>query len=230
MQLVLEDVHVQGRRGPLLQLDGLTVETGEAVLVAGEPGQGHTALSLVLSGRLAPAAGRVGLVHDDGTVTVDRAALRRVSAIVDLPAVSEPDDAVPVATVVAEDLAQARRPLRPGTTGSWLADLGTGLEGNERMDELPGILRTSVLTALAAEAPTVRFLLLALPDRHWGEPVQWWGLARSYAAAGYGVLVQCTRSSARDLGATLAPARRTTPLVALRARPDHPHANEEDQP
>ena len=42
---------------------------------------------------------------------------------------------------------------------------------------------------------------------------------------GYGVLVQCTRSSARDLGADLPPARgddalRAAPVEALRTRPE----------
>ena len=219
MQLVLEDVHVQGRRGPLLQLDRLAVETGECVLVAGEPGQGHTALALVLTGRLNPDSGRVGLVRDDGSVTDDPEILREVSAVVDLPTISEPDDEVPIGAVVAEDLALAHRTRRSEAAREWLTDLGTGLDGSERVDELPSLVRTSVLTALAAEREQVRFLILALPDRHGGEPSRWWALAQEYAAAGYGLLVQSTPTSARDLGAGMGSTQRTTPEVALRTRP-----------
>ena len=144
---------------------------------------------------------------------------RRVSAVVDLPSVSEPDDAVPIGSVVAEDLALARRSLRPESAQHWLSELGTGLHGSERVDELPGLLRTNVLTALAAERTEVRFLDLALPDRHGGVPSRWWALAQEYAAAGFGVLVQSTPTSARDLGATLDATLPTTPVVALRTRP-----------
>ena len=219
MQLVLEDVHVEGRRGPLLHLDRLSVETGECVLVAGEPGQGHTALALVLTGRLAPHAGRVGLVRDDDSVTDDPAALRRVSAVIDLPTISEPDDAVPIGSVVAEDLALARRSLRTESADRWLSELGTGLDGSARVAELPSLLRTHVLTAVAAERAEVRFLVIALPDRHGGDPARWWAMAQEYAGAGFGVLVQSTPTSARELGATPAVALPTTPVVALRVGP-----------
>ena len=66
MRIELEQVRVQGRRAPLLELDAFDWETGECLLLAGEPGQGHTALALVLTGRLEPFSGRVRLIRDDG--------------------------------------------------------------------------------------------------------------------------------------------------------------------
>lgn len=225
MQIVLEGVHVQGRRGPLLQLDGLSLATGGCVLLAGEPGQGHTALALVLTGRLAPFTGRVRLIRDDGSESVDRKELRRLTAVVDLPSVSEPDEEVRVGSVTGEDLSLARHPVWPGTPGRWLAKHRLASLERSRVDALPVPLRTELLTALAVERNHVRFLVLALPDRHGGHPSQWWAIARAYAAAGYGVLVQCGRSSARDLGARLPPAeggsdQRATPVEALRVPPD----------
>jgi len=224
MQLSLDQVHVQGRRGPLLRLDHLELETGECVLLAGEPGQGHTALALALTGRLAPHTGRVRLLRDDGSPTTQRKELRRRSAVVDLPAVSEPVEAVRVGTVAAEDLALARRTVWPGVPGGWLAAHRLASLERNRVDTLPGAVRTALLTALAAERKGVRFLVLSLPDRHGGDPSQWWAIAQAYATVGYGVLVQCGLTSARELGATLPPPahgsdQRTTPLEAMRLRP-----------
>ncbi|WP_193604507.1 P-loop NTPase family protein [Nocardioides dongkuii] len=223
VQIVLEDVRVQGRRAPLLELDRLAVETGECVLVAGEPGQGHTALALVLTGRMAPSSGRVRLVDDGGSFSYDPRELRRVTAVVDLPGVSEPDDEVPVGTVTAEGLALAHRGAGPRAPGRWLARQHLGELEPDRVDALVGPTRTALLTALAAERVGVRFLVLTLPDRHGDEPAHWWDLSQQYAGAGYGVLVQCNRSSARDLGAALPPAQGVRnqyarPVETLRVR------------
>ncbi|TNC47090.1 hypothetical protein [Mumia zhuanghuii] len=224
MRVVLEDVKVQGRRGPLLDIDHFSVDTGECVLMAGEPGQGNTAMALVATGRLTPSGGNASLVRDDGTTTHDKAELRQLTAVVDLPAVSEPDDAVPVGTVVAEGLALARRGSMPGEPTKWLRTHDWEQLRSVRMDAIPGAVRTALLSALVAERADVRFLVLSLPDRHGGEPVDWWEIAQSYASVGYGVLVQCGRSSARDLGANLPAARgdsarQVTPVEAVRTRP-----------
>ncbi len=227
MQLVLDDVRVEGRRGSLLELGHFALGAGECVLMAAEPGQGHTALALVLTGRLSPYAGSVRLVRDDGTQTTKRRELRRASAVVDLPAISAPDDAVRVGTVVTEDLALARRRTLPGATRRWVGAHQLTQQRPQRADALDGPARTAVLTALAAERRRVRFLVITLPDRHGGEPAHWWAIAQSYAAVGYAVLVQCGRSAARDLGADLPPSRgdrdlRATPTEVLRTRPTTP--------
>ncbi|MBD7916755.1 hypothetical protein H9657_00460 [Cellulomonas sp. Sa3CUA2] len=209
----------------MLHLETLTLTTGECVLVAGEPGQGHTALALVATGRLAPFEGRVVLTDADGVVSTARDALRSVSAVVDLPGISEPDDTLTTATVVAEERSFARAGSRRSDVRRWLASHELAAYGDVRMDDLPGPVRTALLTSLTAERPGVRFLVISLPDRHGGEPAAWWSIAQAFAARGYGVLVQCSRSSARDLGATLEPARgdasqRATPVESLRAGVD----------
>ena len=100
MQITVDDVQVEGRRAPLLETTSLTLSSGECVLLAGEPGHGHTALALVATGRLAPFSGTVALVEDDGTTTTTVPAdLRRVTAVVDVPGISEPDEALSVGDV-----------------------------------------------------------------------------------------------------------------------------------
>lgn len=222
MQITLSGVRVEGRRDPMLEATDLAWSTGECLLVAGEPGHGHTALALVATGRFVPSSGTVRL---DGTA-VPPPALRARTAVVDVPGISEPDDALSLADVVAEGLALAGRRSLPRDVTRWLEERSLAEDRGRRVDQLPGVVRTAVLAALATEDPDVRFVVLTLPDRHGGEPSGWWETARTLAASGLGVLVQCTRSSARDLGVDLPPARGATlhepPQVVLREVPGAP--------
>jgi len=240
MQITLTDVRVDGRREPMLDELDLTWSTGECVLVAGEPGHGHTALALVATGRLEPSAGQVRLVPGDDEAPARRAArrarpsgrsagratLRDVTAVVDVPGISEPDEALTVSDVVAEGLALAGRRSLPTDVTRWLTDHSLATDRSRRIDQVPGVVRTALLAALAAENEGVELLVLTLPDRHGGEPSGWWEVAQTLAASGLGVLVQCTRASARDLGADLPPARGASfhepPVVVLRTRPAAP--------
>jgi len=117
MQIVLDGVAVQGRRDPMLAPFDLTLRTGEAVLVAAEPGHGHTALALAATGRLVPSSGRVTL--EGAPETRPPLTLADVSAVVDVPGVSEPVESIPVHTHVAEDLALARRRTLPRDVAAW---------------------------------------------------------------------------------------------------------------
>jgi hypothetical protein len=150
----------------------------------------------VVSGRLVPDAGDV-LV--DGMP--DPARLRARSAVVDVPGVTEPDEALTVAGTAAETLALAGRHAGPRAVARWLAANDLDHVRTARTDQLDALTRTSLLTALAVQDPDVRFLVLTLPDRHGGAPEEWWALAGAYAARGYGVLVQCTAASAQILRA-----------------------------
>ncbi|MBD5786186.1 hypothetical protein IF650_08345 [Cellulosimicrobium terreum] len=233
MQITLSGVRVDGRREPALDTIDLSWSTGECVLVAAEPGHGHTALALVATGRFVPSAGTVRLdpaapARAGGrvrhrTTAAAAATLREVSAVVDVPGVNEPDDALTVADVVAEGLALAGRRALPPDVTRWLADHSLVADRGRRIDQVPGVVRTALLAALAAEREGVGFLVLTLPDRHGGEPDGWWEVARTVAGSGLGVLVQCSRASARGLGVDLPPALgslHTPPVVALRVRPE----------
>ena len=230
MQITLSGVRVEGRRDPMLEATDLAWSTGECLLVAGEPGHGHTALALVATGRFVPSSGTVRL---DGAA-VAPSALRARTAVVDVPGISEPDDALSLADVVAEGLALAGRRSLPRDVTRWLEERSLAEDRGRRVDQLPGVVRTAVLAALATEDPDVRFVVLTLPDRHGGEPSGWWETARTLAASGLGVLVQCTRSSARDLGVDLPPARGATlhepPQVVLREVPEAPPVVEPTPP
>lgn len=190
----LRAVRVEGRRDTMLDPVTLRLERGTRLLVVAEPGHGHTALALVATGRMVPDEGDVLL---DGIP--DPATLRRVSVVVDAPSITEPDDALTVAGTVAEGLALAGRPAGRRAVARWLAEHDLTEQRSLRVDQMDPATRVRTLLALGAADPGVRYLVLTLPDRHGGNPKDWWQTAEGYAASGYGVLVQCTPASAHVL-------------------------------
>jgi hypothetical protein len=186
-------IRVDARPVPLLEPTTLAVRSGERLLVAGEPGHGHTALALALAGRLKVDAGFVEL---DGERSGRR--LRRSVALVDVPGVSEPDDVLPLRTVVAEELAMAGRSTRRGAVQAFLDERGIGHLAHAQLEAVPAAVRTPLLTEIAASRPGVIALVLTVPDRFGGDPRSWWELAGEFAAAGYAV-VTCTDAGAYQL-------------------------------
>ncbi|GAB7048818.1 AMP-binding protein [Catenuloplanes indicus] len=188
-------VTAKGPHGLLLRPTSVGVVAGRRVAVAGPPGHGHTALALALGGRLEPGAGDVTL---DGRHSGKR--LREAVALVDVPGISEPDEMLPLAAVVGEELSMARARAGRRAVREWLDRHGALVYAETRTEHVPGPVRTRVLAELAALRPGVGVLVLTLPDRHGGGPGAWWDLAGVLAARGYGVIVQCTDTSAELLG------------------------------
>jgi hypothetical protein len=184
-------IRVDARPLPLLEPTSLAVRTGERLLVAGEPGHGHTALALALAGRLKVDAGFVEL---DGSRS--GRALRRAVALVDVPGVSEPDPVLPLGTVVAEELAMASRPTRHGAVRDFLDQRGLGHLAGAPLEAVPPGPRLRILAGIAARRPGVLAVVTTVPDRFGGDPAEWWGLAAELAAAGLAVVVTCTDASA----------------------------------
>jgi ABC-type multidrug transport system ATPase subunit len=193
MRVRAEQVAVAGPHGPLLRPTSLTVATGQLALVRGEPGAGHTAFGLALTGRMNPTA---GLVTVDGQP--DPARLRERSALVDAPGITAPEGNLTLAEVVAEELALLGRPARRRHALEWLAGQNADSYARDRIDTLPPMVRIGVLTELAAR-PDTRLLVLDTPDRHTGNTQAWWPLALRHAARGRAVAVLCSTSSARLL-------------------------------
>ncbi|MGW0522652.1 ATP-binding cassette domain-containing protein [Crossiella sp. NPDC003009] len=194
MEILAREVGVNGAHGPLLRPTTLRVRAGQVALVAGEPGTGHTPLALMLAGRMAPSAGEVTV---DGRR--DDAALRKRVAVVDAPGVTEPEDALPLRTVVGEELSFAGQPAGRAAVRDWLRRHDAEQHASTRFDRIPPTVRTRLLTELAAERPEVRLLVLDCPDRHCDDPHTWWTVARAHATRDRAVVVLCTETSARLL-------------------------------
>jgi energy-coupling factor transporter ATP-binding protein EcfA2 len=193
-ELTAVGIRVDARPVPLLEPTTLAVRSGERLLVAGEPGHGHTALALALGGRLKVDAGYVAL---DGERS--GRGLRRAVALVDVPGVSEPDEVLPLRTVVAEELAMAGRSTRRGAVQAFLDERGAGHLASAQLEAVPADVRTRLLAEIAASRPGVLALVLTVPDRFGGDPRSWWELAGGFAAAGFAVVVTCTDAGAYQL-------------------------------
>jgi ABC-type hemin transport system ATPase subunit len=189
--LAATGVAVAGTHGGLLPATSIAVSRGELRAAVGDPGHGHTALALALAGRLRLDAGTVELTGRNGA-----AALQAAVALVDVPGVSEPDAALPLATSVAEGLAIAGRRAGRTAVRHWLAARDLAHLARRRMEDVPVPDRTRVLADLAAERPRVNFLVLTLPERHGGAPGGWLPHLRALADREYGVLVTVSPTTA----------------------------------
>lgn len=194
MEIQAEQVAVDGSHGPLLRPTSLRVRSGDVLLVAGEPGDGHTALGLVLTGRMKPSHGHVLI---DGVRDV-RAQQRRL-AIVDAPGVTAAEDALSVRCTVQEGLALSGRRSGRRAVRDFLALHDLTARADERWESLPANVRVPLSAALAAHSG-VHGLVLDTPDRHGGSPHDWYSLARRYADRGLAVVVLCGPYAVRHLG------------------------------
>lgn len=195
MNLVAEQVSVAGLHGPLLLPTSLAAPPGEVTVVAGDPGHGHVALALALGGRAELKSGTVRLDGDEAVPL-----RRRHVALVDVPDVSAPDEALSVKAVLEEELALGGLASGRAAVHRFLAERGVLELGGRRWEHVPGHLRTAWLMETSAARDGVRVLVVAHPDRHGGDPHRWWDAAQSFADRGLTVVVQCTHGTARQLG------------------------------
>jgi ABC-type transport system involved in cytochrome c biogenesis ATPase subunit len=187
-------VAVRNRHRTLLEPTSLTVQSGQISVAYGDPGHGHTALALVLAGRLKPDRGSVAI----GGIAAPKARQGTV-ALVDVPGVSEPDPRNKLSTIVGEELAMAGYPAQRTKVKSWLREQGYADFAKERMEDLPGAVRIAVLARLAALRDDVAFAVMTLPELHGGLPEWWLETARVLTDENIGVLVTTSTSVAANL-------------------------------
>ena len=196
MRVELDGVS-KGKGGIVLEPTSLSFRTGEATFARAETEQRPTVLGLIASGRMKP---------DTGTVLVDgatdRKTMRRVIALIDAPDVSEPASGVAVSGVVAEELMFAGRASHPFAVARLLESLDLAHLAKQPISTVAPTDRVRLLTELAVLREDVTALVLVSPDRHGGDPLEWWNLARKLAARGYGVLVIAGDASATAINAT----------------------------
>lgn len=195
MRVVLNSVS-KGARGAALPATSLTFETGRAVCARAETEQRPTVLGLVASGRMRPDAGAVSI---DGAT--DYASMRRRIALIDAPDVCEPSPDVSVAGVVAEELMFAGRAGGPIAVGRRLRELGASEYARHAIGTVPPTLRIRLLAELALMRAGVEALVIVSPDRHGGDPIEWWRFAQELAGRGIGVLVIAGDASASAIAA-----------------------------
>lgn len=192
MKVVLDRVG----KGAALPETSATFETGRATLARAETEQRPTVLGLIASGRMRP---------DTGTVTIDGAkdyaAMRRRIALIDAPDVSEPTADVTVAGIVAEELMFAGRASHPIAVNRTLRELGAAEWSRHAIGTVPPTVRIRLLAELALLRKGVDALVIVSPDRHGGDPVEWWRFARELAGRDKAVLVVAGDASAAAIAA-----------------------------
>lgn len=194
MKIVVDGVS-KGRDGAALPVTSASFESGAASLVSAETAQRPTVLGLIASGRMRPDTGNVTI---DGQA--DPAALRDRVALVDAPDISEPAAEVTVFGVVAEELMFAGRAANPRATRQMIADLGFTEWRSWTIGTVPPTVRIRILTELAVMRLDVEGVVITAPDRHGGDPDEWWGIARELAERGYAVLVIAGDAARRAVG------------------------------
>lgn len=195
MRITLTNVS-KGRRGIALPETSLSFRTGAATLAVAETEQRPSVLGLIASGRMRADKGTVTL---DGTRAQGR--IRRRVALIDAPDVCDPAPNVTVAGVVSEELMFAGRVANPVTARRWLDTQGLRHLANTPIGDVAPVDRIRMLLELAVLRKGVDGLVLVAPDRHGGDPQQWWALAQAFAARGFAVLVIAGEAAASALSA-----------------------------
>lgn len=190
MKIVLDQV-AKGARNAALPPTSVTFRSREVTLARAETEQRPTVLGLIASGRMRP---------DSGTVTIDGAIdyseMRKRIALIDAPAVCEPAADVTVAGVVAEELMFAGRPSNPLAVNRTLAELNATEWARTAIGNVPPTVRIGLLAELAIRREGVMGLVITSPDRHGGDPIEWWELAQGLAERDLAVLIVAGDASA----------------------------------
>jgi hypothetical protein len=167
--LSAQQLHVRGRRDPLLPATSLQVSRGELTLVSAERQDHRTVLALVLSGRMKATSGSVSWDGNRGTRRV-----RMASALVDAPGVNEPESHLSVRDLVTEDLALIPRRYRGALLSNpWLKVNSFEDIADQWIEQLDPLRRLELLTALALANPHTDLLVVDSPDRHTADAANW---------------------------------------------------------
>ncbi|WP_394553401.1 hypothetical protein ACDF64_03345 [Agromyces sp. MMS24-JH15] len=203
----------KGRDGIALPTTTTAFESGRATLAHAETEQRPTVLGLIASGRMRPDTGIVML---DGRA--DARGIRRRIALVDAPGASDPAPNVTTAGVCAEELMFAGLASGPVAVARTLRGLGLEHLARVPIADVEPADRLRLLTELAILRDDVEGVVLVAPDRHGGDPLDWWTLAKRLADRGFAVLVVAGAAAAAAISAHAMLAR-------LRGDEDEPGAD-----
>lgn len=98
-------------------------------------------------------------------------------------------------------------PSNPVSVARWLDDVGLRGDARTPIADVDPLVRLRLLTELAILRDGVEGLVIVSPDRHGGDPLDWWSLARCLAERGFAVLVIAGDASAAAIGAAAMIAR-----------------------
>ncbi|WP_051973632.1 hypothetical protein [Cryobacterium sp. MLB-32] len=193
MRVILTTVS-KGPRDSSLPPTSVDFASGAVTLARAETERRPTVLGLIASGRMRADRGEVTIDGDS-----DYSAMRSRIALIDAPGVCEPADDVTAAQIAAEELMFAGRSSGRGSVLRVLENLNLSDASGSAVADLAPSRRVHLLTELAILRDGVEGLVVCSPDRHGGDPLEWWHLLENLARRGYAVLAIAGDASAQAI-------------------------------
>jgi ABC-2 type transport system ATP-binding protein len=184
MLIELESVAIGEGLGASVPPLSVTIADGEISVLAVETAERPLLVSLLLGGRIKPDSGRVTI---DGLDDLDE--LRRSTALVDTPVVAEPTAGLSLASIVAEEFSFAAMPSSRRAVRDFLERNGIGEYGAVPVRALPPARRTRMFSELALLRHGVEALIVTSPERHGGDPAEWYESLAAIAQRGVTIAV-----------------------------------------
>ena len=184
MRIALESAAIGDGLGASVPPLTLFVEDGEVSVLAVETAERPMLVSLLLGGRIKPDSGSVTV---DGRDDLDE--LRKRSALVDTPVVAEPTAGLSLASIVAEEFSFAGRPSSRREVRHFLHRQGIAEYGPVPVRALPPTSRTRMFSELALLRPAVTALIVTSPERHGGDPAEWYDSLAEIAERGITIVI-----------------------------------------
>jgi len=222
MRIALERVTIgEGLSASVPELTA-TITEGVPNVLAVETAERPMLVSLLLGGRIRPDSGRVTI---DGTEDLDR--LRIGTALVDTPVVAEPTAGLSIASIIAEEFSFAGLPSSRRAVHQFLHRHGMADYAKVPVRALPSLRRTRMFSELALLRPDVTALIITSPERHGGDPAEWYDALVDVAKRGTTVAI-VTDAATRDLLLELGARDARTPEALELAAPETPPADLDD--
>lgn len=218
MEIALDAAQIGTGLGAAVPPLTLWMASGVPSFVLVETAERPTLVSLLIGGRLRPDAGAVRV---DGAS--DAAALRRRTALVDTPVVAEPTPGVSLAGVVAEEFVFAGRSGSRAAVRDFLASHDLLGYAKVAVRSLPPANRVRLFSELALLRDGVESLVVTSPERHGGEPGDWYPALAAIAERGITVAIVTDAATADQLA--ILGARDATDIPV----PPEPEAIEEPE-
>jgi hypothetical protein len=184
MRIQLDRAAIGRGLGAAVPAVDLIVDGTIPVVIAVQTAERPLLVSMLLGGRIRPDSGRV-LV--DGRADADE--LRRRTALVDTPVVSEPSAGITLRTVVAEEFSFASLPSSARAIRLFLDRHGLAGYAALPVRALPPADRIRLFSELAVLRAGVDAIVVTSPERHGGEPAEWYGPLAELADRGLGVAI-----------------------------------------
>ena len=194
MEIALDAAQIGSGLGAAVPALTLWLAPDVPSFVRVETAERPTLVSLLIGGRLRQDVGNV-LVDGDS----DPGTLRRRTALVDTPVVAEPTPGVSLAVIVAEELVFAGHSASRAAVRAFLASHDLLDYEKLAVRSLPPAHRVRLFSELALLRDGVEALVITSPERHGGEPNDWYPAIASIAARGITVAIVTDAATADQL-------------------------------